>query len=81
MHLYNEQRSEANEGKTENKNANILKSVRKASWKRIEPIGVMRHYESESKLQKRKLAEIVQDDYGAKETWEDVTKRMRYGEQ
>ncbi|MBA0735211.1 hypothetical protein Gogos_019075, partial [Gossypium gossypioides] len=72
---------EANEGKTENRNANTLKTTRKASWKRIEPMGVMRHYEAESKLQKRKLAEIVQDDYDAKETREDTTKRMRYGGQ
>ncbi|MBA0877085.1 hypothetical protein Goshw_022817 [Gossypium schwendimanii] len=71
---------EINEEKIENSKADedILKPVRKASWRRIEPMGVMRHYEAESKLQKRKLTEILYDDYGTKETREDTTKRMRY---
>ncbi|MBA0729945.1 hypothetical protein Golax_020301 [Gossypium laxum] len=71
---------EINEEKIENSKADedILKPVRKASWRRIEPMGVMRHYEVESKLQKMKLAEILYDDYGTKETREDTTKRMRY---
>ncbi|MBA0633718.1 hypothetical protein Godav_025597 [Gossypium davidsonii] len=71
---------EINEEKTENNKVDkdILKPVRKASWRRIEPMGVMRHYEAESKLQKRKLAKILYDDFGTKETREDTTKRIRY---
>nr|KJB60578.1 hypothetical protein B456_009G313400 [Gossypium raimondii] len=36
------------------KNANILKQGKEARWKRVEQIEVMRQYEAESKLQKRK---------------------------
>ncbi|MBA0633935.1 hypothetical protein Godav_029079 [Gossypium davidsonii] len=46
-----------NEGNSENNNANILNSVRKASWKRMKSMGVMRNHEIDRKLQKRKLAE------------------------
>ncbi|MBA0881534.1 hypothetical protein Goshw_025530 [Gossypium schwendimanii] len=70
-----------NEEKTVNSKVDIHKSVRKASWKRIEPMGVMRHHETESKLQKKKLKEIIYDDYGTRETREDITKKMRYGGQ
>ncbi|MBA0696429.1 hypothetical protein Goari_002980, partial [Gossypium aridum] len=70
-----------NEGKIENNNANILNSVRKVSWKRMKSMGVMRNNEIDSKLQKRKLAEIAQDDYGARETQEETPKRARHGGQ
>ncbi|MBA0635861.1 hypothetical protein Godav_029537, partial [Gossypium davidsonii] len=72
-HLYSEKRSDTMQG--------VQEDSWKANWKRIEPMGVMRHHEAESKLQKRKLAEIIYDDYGIKETREDITKRMRYGGQ
>ncbi|MBA0786569.1 hypothetical protein Gotri_026561 [Gossypium trilobum] len=86
VHLNSEQRSgtmkgEANERNTEIRNANILKSGRKASWKRTEPMEVTRQNETESKLQKRKWEEIIQAYYGANETREEATKRMRYGDQ
>ncbi|MBA0730566.1 hypothetical protein Golax_004539, partial [Gossypium laxum] len=54
-----QKKGEANERNTENKNVNILKSGRKASWKRTEPMEVTRQYEAESKLKKRKWEEIV----------------------
>ncbi|PPD90934.1 hypothetical protein GOBAR_DD12137 [Gossypium barbadense] len=36
----------------------ILKPVKKSSWKRIEPAGVIKYYRAESKLQKRKLKRL-----------------------
>ncbi|PPD95913.1 hypothetical protein GOBAR_DD07058 [Gossypium barbadense] len=74
---------EIDEKKTERSKTNedILKPVRKSSWKRIELAGVMKYYGAESKLQKKKLAEIEYDDYGIEETREDAAKRMRYGGQ
>ncbi|MBA0557501.1 hypothetical protein Golob_014569 [Gossypium lobatum] len=45
-----QKKGEANERNTENRNVNILKSGRKASWKRTEPMEVTRQYEAESKL-------------------------------
>ncbi|MBA0878137.1 hypothetical protein Goshw_017310 [Gossypium schwendimanii] len=68
---------EIDEKKTERSKTDedILKPVRKSSWKKIE-LAVMKYYGAESKLQKKKLAEIEYDDYGTEETREDAAKRM-----
>ncbi|MBA0876616.1 hypothetical protein Goshw_016057 [Gossypium schwendimanii] len=61
-------------GKTEE---DLIKPVRKISWKTGESVGVMKYHEAESKLQKRKLTEIEYDDYNTKETREDAAKKRR----
>ncbi|MBA0881194.1 hypothetical protein Goshw_017120, partial [Gossypium schwendimanii] len=65
---------EIDEKETENSKADgvLMRPIKKATWRRLEPVEVMRHYKEESKLQKRKLVEIIDDDY------EDTTKRMKY---
>ncbi|MBA0788061.1 hypothetical protein Gotri_027751, partial [Gossypium trilobum] len=85
-HLNSEQRSdmmneETNGKTTENRNANILKHGREARWKRAEQIEVMRQYEAESKLQKRKWKDLVQEDYSVNGKHEEVIKRMKFGDQ
>ncbi|KAK5803910.1 hypothetical protein PVK06_031559 [Gossypium arboreum] len=60
-------------------NEDMLKPTRKSSCKRIESAKVMKYYGAESKLKKRKSAEIEDDDYGIDEIQEDAAKRMRYG--
>ncbi|MFQ6655475.1 hypothetical protein Gotur_026010, partial [Gossypium turneri] len=41
-----------------NTDEDMLKPIRKSSWKRIESAKVMKYYGAESKPKKRKLAEI-----------------------
>ncbi|MFQ6655474.1 hypothetical protein Gotur_026010 [Gossypium turneri] len=61
-----------------NTDEDMLKPIRKSSWKRIESAKVMKYYGAESKPKKRKLAEIEDDDYGIEEIREDAAKRMRH---
>ncbi|MBA0550147.1 hypothetical protein Golob_021117 [Gossypium lobatum] len=72
-------KGEINEEKIKNSKAgeDTLKPVRRVNWRRLESRGGMRHYEAESIIQKRKLAEFLYDDYGTEQTWEGTTKRMR----
>ncbi|KAK5774958.1 hypothetical protein PVK06_042822 [Gossypium arboreum] len=60
-----------------NTDEDILKPIRKSSWKRIESTKEMKYYGAERKLKKRKSAEF-EDDYGIEEIWEVAAKRMRY---
>ncbi|XP_052486335.1 uncharacterized protein LOC128041066 [Gossypium raimondii] len=69
-----------NEGDTVNSNVNNLILARKASWKRRKIIGRMENHEVDRKLQKGKLVELVQDEYGVKEIREENPKRARHDE-
>ncbi|TYI74850.1 hypothetical protein E1A91_D07G233300v1, partial [Gossypium mustelinum] len=55
--------------------------ARKASWKRMKIVGGKENHEADRKLQKMKLAELVQDEYGVKEIREENPKRARHVEQ
>ncbi|TYG50040.1 hypothetical protein ES288_D10G144100v1 [Gossypium darwinii] len=79
LEIQNEEGS--NDGNNEDKNANISNSARKPSWKRMKSMGVMKNHEIKRKLHKRKLAEIIQDEYKVRETQAETLKRARHGGQ
>ncbi|KAK5839389.1 hypothetical protein PVK06_008168 [Gossypium arboreum] len=59
----------------------MLKPIRKSSWKRIESTKERSTSKEKSKLRKRKSAEVEVGDCGIEGIWEDTTKKMRYGGQ
>ncbi|KAK5771014.1 hypothetical protein PVK06_047183 [Gossypium arboreum] len=60
-----------------NQDEDMLKQIRKSSWRRIEPTKVIQNYSEESKLKKRKLIKI-EDDGDIEEFQEDANKRVKY---
>lgn len=65
-------RNNLERGKTDE---DLIQPIRKSSWKRVESTEVMKCHGVESKLQKRKLADIDYDDYNTEESRDDATKK------